>query len=186
MAEWLNAGSLTVEWLLCWQINSTGGCFGLSLCYIPMLWDWPSYSPLSVSHMLPFFSAHRLKVSLCSEQLDYTLKFEHLFPNDMTSAGVLRMVAESTAQHSVLAVGYYRHAFHQNILLIRREVFKSRIKVVSTSERLAVTVVLQKQPSDCFIAGRLLTCRWDGSCRLVCERSISKVDDQNLLWGVFW
>lgn len=96
----------------------------------------------------------------------------------MTSAGVLRMVAESTAQHSVLAVGYYRHAFHQNILLIRREVFKSRIKVVSTSERLAV---LQKQPCDCFVAGRLLTCRLDGSCRLVCERSISKVDDQNLL-----
>lgn len=86
----------------------------------------------------------------------------------MTSAGVLRMVAESTAQHSVLAVGYYRHAFHQNILLIWREVFKSRIKVVSTSERLAVTVVLQKQPCDCFVPLEVtdLQIRWKLPTRL--------------------
>lgn len=112
-----------------------------------MLWPQPLLYPhvvrlteVSLSHA-PILLSTQTKVSLCSEQLDYTLKFGHLFPNDMTSAGVLRMVAESTAQHSVLAVGYYRHAFHQNILLIRREVFKSRIKVVSTSDRLAVTVV---------------------------------------------
>lgn len=134
-----------------------------------MLWPQPLLYPhvVRLTELLPSVSlshasillSTQTKVSLCSEQLDYTLKFGHLFPNDMTSAGVLKMVAESTAQHSVLAVGYHRHAFHQNILLIRREVFKSRIKVVSTSERLAVTVVLQKQPCDCFVAGRLLTCR---------------------------
>lgn len=139
-----------------------------SACYIPMLWDWPSCSPLSVCHMLPFFSAHRLKMSLCSEQLDYMLKFGHLFPNDMTSAGVLRMVAESTAQHSVLAVGYYKHAFHQNTWTGAFSSFSSGEKCLN-------------QPCDCFVARRLLTCRWDGSCRLVCERWISKVDDQNLL-----